>query len=72
MERKYTMPKTRAAALISRVHEENLPIEVHEGNEQIDCYGSRYVDVLLVHNDPDMVNDLLADILGDEDELPFY
>lgn len=71
MERKYTMPKPRAAALISRIHEENLPIEVHEGNEQTDCYGSRYVDVLLVYDNPDMVNDLLADILGDEDGFPF-
>lgn len=64
MERKYTMYKPLAAALINRIHEENLPIEVHEGNEQLDCHGDRQVDVLLVYDDPDLVNDVLCDLMN--------
>lgn len=64
MERKYTMYKPYAAAVINRIHEENLPIEVHEGNEQIDCHGDRQVDVLLIYEDPDLVNDVLTDVMN--------
>lgn len=64
MERKYTMYKPLAAALINRIHEENLPIEVHEGNEQLDCHGDRQVDVLLVYDDPDLVNDVITDTIN--------
>lgn len=64
MERKYTMNKKLAAILINRVHEENLPIEVHEGNEQVDCHADRQVDVLLVYEDPDLVNDVLSDTIN--------
>ena len=64
MERKYTMYKPYAAAVIIRIHEDNLPIEVHEGNEQIDCHGDRQVDILLVYDDPDLVNDVLTDVMN--------
>ena len=64
MERKYTMIKPIAAALINRVHEENLPIEVHEGNEQIDCHGDRQVDILLVYEDQDLVRNLIDDCIN--------
>ena len=37
MERKYTMNKRLAAQLINRVHEDNLPITIHEGNERFDA-----------------------------------
>lgn len=47
MERKYTMNKRMAAILINRVHEENLPITIHEGNELIDGNGDRLVDCCL-------------------------
>lgn len=66
MERKYTMNKKLAAILINRVHEENLPITVHEGNEKIDTNGDRLVDVLLDYDDPFLVNDVLTDIMNDQ------
>ena len=41
MERKYTINKKIAAQLINRVHEENLPITIHEGNERVEANGDR-------------------------------
>ena len=69
MERKYTILKRRAAAIIDRICEDNLPIEAHEGNERRDCNGDRIVDILLVYEDPDLVNDVITDAMTDE--LPF-
>jgi len=69
MERKYTILKRRAAAIIDRIGEENLPIECHEGNERRDCNGDRIVDILLVYEDPGLVNDVITDAMTDE--LPF-
>ena len=69
MERKYTILKRRAAAIIDRISEENLPIECHEGNERKDCNGDRIEDILLVYEDPDLVNDVITDAMTDE--LPF-
>lgn len=69
MERKYTILKRHAAAIIDRICEGNLPIECHEGNERRDCNGDRYVDILLVYEDPDLVNDVITDAMTDE--LPF-
>ena len=69
MERKYTILKRRAAAIIDRISEENLPIECHEGNERRDCNGDRIVDILLVYEDPDLVNDVITDAMTDA--LPF-
>ena len=71
MERKYTMYKQHAATLINRIHEDNLPIECHEGNERLDCHGDRFVDVLLVYDDPDLVNDILTDIMADDLQFNF-
>ena len=65
MERKYTMRKTLAAALIYRIHEDDLPIEVHEGNEQVDYNGDRQVEILLVYDNPDLVNNVLSDIINE-------
>lgn len=64
MERKYTMIKPLAAALISRIHEENLPVEVQEGNERVDCNGDRQVDILLVYEDQDLVRELIDDCIN--------
>ena len=69
MERKYTLLKRRAAAIIDRICEDNLPIECHEGNERRDCSGDRIVDILLVYEDPDLVNDIITDTMTDD--LPF-
>ena len=66
MERKYTMNKRMAAILINRVHEEDLPITIPEGNEQIDGNGDRLVDVLLDYDDPFLVNDVLTDIINNQ------
>ena len=66
MERKYTMNKRMAAILINRVHEENLPITIHECNEQIEGNGDRLVDVLLDYDDPFLVNDVLTDIINNQ------
>ena len=69
MERKYTIYKRRAAAIIDRICEENLPIECHEGNERRDCNGDRIVDILLVYENPDLLNVVITDAMTDE--LPF-
>ena len=69
MERKYTILKRRAAAIIDRICEDNLPIECHEGNERRDCNGDRIVDILLVYEDPDLVIDVITDAMTDD--LPF-
>ena len=69
MERKYTILKRLAAAIIDRICEDNLPIECHEGNERRDCNGDRIVDILLVYENPDLVNDVITDAMTDE--LPF-
>ena len=65
MERKYTMRRTLAAAIIYRIHEENLPIEVHEGNEQVDCHGDKQVDILLIYDNPDLVNNVISDTINE-------
>ena len=59
------MRKTLAAAIIYRIHEENLPIEVHEGNEQVDCHGDKQVDILLVYDNPDLVNNVISDTINE-------
>ena len=66
MERKYTMNKRLAAQLINRVHEDNLPITIHEGNEMFDANGDRMVDVLIDDEDPFLVNDVLTDIINNQ------
>lgn len=66
MERKYTIPKKLASLLINKVHEENLPISVHEGNEKVEANGDRFVDVLLDYDDPFIVNDLLTDVMNNQ------
>ena len=66
MERKYTMNKKIAAQLINRVHEDNLPITIHEGNEHFDGNGDRMVDVLIDYEDPFLVNDVLTDITNNQ------
>ena len=66
MERKYTMNKRLAAQLINRVHEDNLPITIHEGNEHFDGNGDRMVDVLIYYDDPFLVNDVLTDIINNQ------
>ena len=66
MERKYTIPKKTAALLINKVHEDDLPITVHEGNERVEPNGDRLVDVLLVYDDPFLVNDVLTDIINNQ------
>lgn len=66
MECKYTMNKKLDAILINRVHEENLPITIHEGNEKIDGNGDKMVDVLLDYDDPFLMNDVLTDIFNNQ------
>lgn len=66
MERKYTIPKKTAALLINKVHEEDLSITVHEGNERVEPNGDRLVDVLLDYDDPFLVNDVLTDIINNQ------
>lgn len=66
MERKYTIPKKTAALLINKVHEDDLPITVHEGNERVEPNGDRLVDVLLDYDDPFLVNDVLTDIVNNQ------
>ena len=66
MERKYTMNKKLAAILINRVHEEKLPITIHEGNEKIDGNGDKMVEVLLDYDDPFLMNDVLTDIINNQ------
>ena len=64
MERKYQLCEELADALSNRIQEENLPIKVHFGNEEIDCHGDKQVDVLLEYDDPDLVNDVLTDLIN--------
>lgn len=66
MERKYTIPKKTAALLINKVHEDDLPITVHEGNERVEPNGDRLVDVLLDYDVPFLVNDVLTDIINNQ------
>ena len=66
MERKYTIPKKTAALLINKVHEDDLPITVHEGYERVEPNGDRLVDVLLDYDDPFLVNDVLTDIINNQ------
>ena len=65
MERKYTIPKKTAALLINKVHEDDLPITVHEGNEQINENGDRIVDLLLECDDPDLLDEVIDYIMFD-------
>ena len=60
------MNKRIAAQLINRVHEDNLPITIHEGNEHFDGNGDRMVDVLIDYEDPFLVNDVLTDIINNQ------
>ena len=53
MERKYQMFKELADALQNRIQEENLPIKIEFGKEEVDCHGDRQVDVLLEYDNPD-------------------
>lgn len=64
MERKYTMYKGLAAIIIDRIYEDNLPIEVHTGNEHTDGNGDRQVDILLEYEDADLVSDVLDDSIN--------
>ena len=65
MERKYTMNKKLAVHLISIVHEDELPITIHEGNEQINENGDRIVDLLLECDDPDLLDEVIDYIMFD-------
>ena len=51
-------------ALINRIQEDNLPIEVHQGEEYTDCHGDRQVNVLLEYDDPNLVNVVLTDTIN--------
>ena len=64
MERKYQMIKELADALQNRIQEENLPIKIEFGEEEVDCNGDKQVDVLLEYDDPDLVNDVLTDTIN--------
>lgn len=64
MERKYQMIKELADALQNRIQEENFPIKIEFGEDVVDCYGDRQVDVLLEYDDPDLVNDVLTDTIN--------
>ena len=50
-------------ALVIHIKEENFPIEVHQGEEYIDCHGDRQVDVLLVCDDPDLIGEVINDVM---------
>lgn len=65
MERKYQMFKELADALQNRIQEENLPIKVEFGEEEVDCNGDKQVDVLLEYDDPDLVNVILTDTINE-------
>ena len=65
MERKYTMNEKLAAHLISIVHEDELPITIHEGDEQINENGDRIVDLLLECDDPDLLDEVIDYIMFD-------
>ena len=58
------MLKELADALQNRIQEENLPIKIEFGEEKVDYNGDRQVDVLLEYDDPDLVNDVLADLIN--------
>lgn len=64
MERKYQMIKELADVLQNRIQEENLPIKIEFGEEEVDCNGDKQVDVLLEYDDPDLVNDVLTDTIN--------
>ena len=64
MERKYQMIKELADALQNRIQEENLPIKIEFGEEEIDYNGDIQVDVLLEYDNPDLVNDVLTDTIN--------
>lgn len=64
MERKYQMIKELADALQNRIQEENFPIKIEFGEEEVDCNGDKQVDVLLEYDDPDLVNDVLTDTIN--------
>lgn len=64
MERKYQMIKELADALQNRIQEENLPIKIEFGEEEVDYNGDKQVDVLLEYDDPDLVNDVLTDTIN--------
>ena len=64
MERKYQMIKEVADALQNRIQEDNLPIKIEFGEEEVDCHGDKQVDVLLEYDDPDLVNDVLTDTIN--------
>lgn len=70
MTRKYTLHKPIAAAVIYLVHEKDLPITIHEGNERRDTQGNRLVDVLLEYDDPKIVNDVITSVV--EDHSPCF
>lgn len=58
------MCKELADALSDRIKEENLPIGIHLGKEEVDCHDDIQVDVLLEYEDPDLVNDVLSDTIN--------
>lgn len=64
MERKYQFCEELAYALRDRIQEENLPIKVHFGNEEIDCHGDKQVDVLLEYDDPELVRNVIDDVIN--------
>lgn len=59
------MFKELADALQNRIQEENLPIKVEFGEEEVDCNGDKQVDVLLEYDDPDLVNVILTDTINE-------
>ena len=64
MNRKYQMTKELADAVQNRIQEEDLPIKIHFGKEEVDCHGDKQVDVLLEYDDPDLVNVVLTDTIN--------
>lgn len=58
------MIKELADVLQNRIQEENLPIKIEFGEEEVDCNGDKQVDVLLEYDDPDLVNDVLTDTIN--------
>lgn len=65
MARKYTITKKLAAHLISIVHEDELPITIHEGKEHINENGDRIVELLLECDDPDLIDEVIDYITFD-------
>lgn len=64
MEKKFTMLKSLAAAFISKVHEDNLPFSIQEGNEHVDGNGDRQVDILVDYDDPMLLSQVLDDVIN--------